>query len=33
VAYYFCLVNLAAALAVLSLVGGVRFETWKPRRR
>jgi len=30
VAYYFCLVNLAAAIAVLSVLGGVRFEKWNP---
>lgn len=30
VAYYFCLVNLAAAIAVLSVLGGVRFERWNP---
>lgn len=30
VAYYFCLVNLAAAVAVLSVIGGVRFERWSP---
>jgi cellulose synthase/poly-beta-1,6-N-acetylglucosamine synthase-like glycosyltransferase len=28
--YFFCLANLAAALAVLSLLGGVRFERWEP---
>ena len=28
--YYFCLSNLAAALAVLTLVGGTRFEMWEP---
>jgi cellulose synthase/poly-beta-1,6-N-acetylglucosamine synthase-like glycosyltransferase len=28
--YYFCLANGAAALAVLSLVVGVRFTTWEP---
>jgi cellulose synthase/poly-beta-1,6-N-acetylglucosamine synthase-like glycosyltransferase len=33
VAYYFCLVNLAAAAAVLSVVGGVRFERWDPEQR
>lgn len=32
VAYYFCLVNLAAAIAVLSVMGGVRFERWSPTR-
>jgi glycosyltransferase involved in cell wall biosynthesis len=30
VPYYFCLSNLAAALAVLSLIGGKRFEMWEP---
>ena len=29
---YFCLANLAAALAVISLLRGVRFEQWKPGR-
>ena len=33
VAYYFCLVNLAAAAAVVSVVGGVRFERWDPAQR
>jgi cellulose synthase/poly-beta-1,6-N-acetylglucosamine synthase-like glycosyltransferase len=33
VAYYFCLVNLAAAVAVVSVVGGVRFERWDPAQR
>lgn len=28
--YYFCLANSAAALAVLSLLAGVRFTTWEP---
>lgn len=28
--YFFCLANLAAALAVLSLLAGVRFERWEP---
>lgn len=28
--YFFCLANGAAALAVLSLLGGVRFERWEP---
>ncbi len=28
--YYFCLSNLAAALAVLTLVRGTRFEMWEP---
>jgi cellulose synthase/poly-beta-1,6-N-acetylglucosamine synthase-like glycosyltransferase len=32
VPYFFCLANLAAALAVLSLVRGVRFERWEPSR-
>ncbi len=32
VPYYFCLVNLAAAIAVLSVLGGVRFERWNPTR-
>jgi cellulose synthase/poly-beta-1,6-N-acetylglucosamine synthase-like glycosyltransferase len=31
--YYFCLGNLAAALALLSLVRGVRYESWTPSRR
>ncbi len=30
VPYYFCLSNLAAALAVLSLVVGTRFDMWEP---
>jgi cellulose synthase/poly-beta-1,6-N-acetylglucosamine synthase-like glycosyltransferase len=30
--YYFCLANMAAALAVLSLLRGVRFERWQPAR-
>jgi hypothetical protein len=30
VPYYFCLANLAAALAVISLLAGVRFTTWEP---
>jgi hypothetical protein len=30
VPYYFCLSNLAAALAVCSLVRGTRYETWEP---
>jgi cellulose synthase/poly-beta-1,6-N-acetylglucosamine synthase-like glycosyltransferase len=30
--YYFCLVNAAAAIAVLSLLGGLRFERWEPAR-
>jgi cellulose synthase/poly-beta-1,6-N-acetylglucosamine synthase-like glycosyltransferase len=33
VAFYFCLVNLAAAIAVLSVLGGVRFERWDPTQR
>jgi cellulose synthase/poly-beta-1,6-N-acetylglucosamine synthase-like glycosyltransferase len=28
--YFFCLANLAAALSVLSLLAGVRFERWEP---
>ncbi|HEX3277796.1 MAG TPA: glycosyltransferase [Thermoleophilaceae bacterium] len=28
--YFFCLANIAAALAVLSLLAGVRFERWEP---
>ena len=32
VPYYFCLANLAAALAVISIARGVRFETWRPTR-
>jgi cellulose synthase/poly-beta-1,6-N-acetylglucosamine synthase-like glycosyltransferase len=28
--YYFCLANAAAAIAVLSLLAGVRFERWEP---
>ena len=28
--YFFCLANGAAALAVLSLLAGVRFERWDP---
>jgi len=31
--YYFCLVNFAAAAAVISVVGGVRFERWDPAQR
>jgi cellulose synthase/poly-beta-1,6-N-acetylglucosamine synthase-like glycosyltransferase len=30
VPYFFCLANGAAALAVLSLLAGVRFERWEP---
>jgi hypothetical protein len=30
VPYFFCLANAAAALAVLSLLAGVRFELWEP---
>jgi cellulose synthase/poly-beta-1,6-N-acetylglucosamine synthase-like glycosyltransferase len=30
VPYFFCLANGAAALAVLSLLAGVRFEIWEP---
>jgi cellulose synthase/poly-beta-1,6-N-acetylglucosamine synthase-like glycosyltransferase len=33
IAYYFCLVNIAAAAAVVSVVGGVRFERWDPAQR
>jgi cellulose synthase/poly-beta-1,6-N-acetylglucosamine synthase-like glycosyltransferase len=32
VPYYFCLVNAAAAIAVLSVLGGVRFERWEVAR-
>ena len=32
VPYFFCLANLAAALAVLSLLRGTRFEMWEPAR-
>ncbi len=32
VPYYFCLVNVAAAIAVLSVLGGVRFERWDVAR-
>lgn len=32
VAYYFCLVNAAAAIAVLSVLGGVRFDRWDVAR-
>jgi hypothetical protein len=28
--YFFCLANTAAALAVLSLLAGVRFDRWEP---
>ena len=28
--YFFCLANVAAAIAVLSLLAGVRFERWEP---
>ena len=31
--YFFCLANGAAALAVLSLLAGVRFERWEPGGR
>lgn len=31
--YYFCLVNAAAAVAVLTVLGGVRFERWEVARR
>lgn len=30
--YYFCLVNAAAAIAVISVLGGVRFERWEVAR-
>jgi hypothetical protein len=30
VPYYFCLSNLAAALAVCSLARGARYEVWEP---
>ena len=30
--YFFCLANLSAALAVLSLLRGTRFEIWEPAR-
>jgi hypothetical protein len=30
VAYYFCLANLAAAIAVAGVVAGVRYERWQP---
>jgi hypothetical protein len=30
VPYFFCLANLAAALSVLSVLAGVRFERWEP---
>ena len=33
VPYYFCLVNAAAAIAVLSVLGGLRFERWDPARQ
>jgi Glycosyl transferase family group 2 len=32
VPYYFCLVNAAAAIAVVSVLGGLRFERWDPAR-
>jgi hypothetical protein len=32
VPYFFCMANLAAALAVLTLLRGVRFERWEPAR-
>jgi cellulose synthase/poly-beta-1,6-N-acetylglucosamine synthase-like glycosyltransferase len=32
VPYFFCLANWAATLAVLSWLGGARFETWEPIR-
>lgn len=33
VAYYFCLVNLAAGLGILATLTGRRFSTWTPQRR
>ena len=33
VPYYFCLVNAAAAIAVLSVLRGLRFEKWDPARQ
>jgi cellulose synthase/poly-beta-1,6-N-acetylglucosamine synthase-like glycosyltransferase len=33
VPYYFCLVNAAAAAAVVSVLGGLRFERWNPARQ
>jgi cellulose synthase/poly-beta-1,6-N-acetylglucosamine synthase-like glycosyltransferase len=33
VPYYFCLVNAAAAVAVVSVLGGLRFERWNPARQ
>ncbi len=30
VPYYFCLANLAAAVAVVSILVGVRYERWQP---
>jgi cellulose synthase/poly-beta-1,6-N-acetylglucosamine synthase-like glycosyltransferase len=32
VPYYFCLANLAAAIAMLSLATGVRYRSWEPIR-
>jgi hypothetical protein len=32
VPYFFCLANLAAALAMLSLLAGKRYERWTPAR-
>jgi cellulose synthase/poly-beta-1,6-N-acetylglucosamine synthase-like glycosyltransferase len=32
VPYFFCLANLAAAIAMVTLALGVRFESWKPAR-
>jgi hypothetical protein len=31
--YYFCLANVAAAIAVMSIVAGVRYEKWQPEPR
>ena len=33
VSYYFCLANTAAAIAMLSVLGGIRFERWDPGQR
>jgi hypothetical protein len=32
VPYYFCVVNAAAGLGILSCLAGLRFSTWKPER-
>ncbi len=32
VAYYFCMVNVAAAMGILTSFGGARFVTWTPER-